>query len=298
MRGYFQVLSQDVHPDRIVGDGSGRGLQEVGPSDEVGHEHAGGAAVDLFGGGHLLDAPGVHHHDPVRHGHGLGLVVGDVDGRDAHALLQAADLQAHAHSQLGVEVGQRLVEQEHFGAHHHGAGERHPLLLAAGELVGSAIGQHGQVHRGQCHVDALTEFVGGQVPQLEAVGDVVAHAQVGEEGVGLEDHGHGAFVGRQGHHVLPVEDDPSGGGVLEARDHAQRRGLAAAGGAEEGDELARCYVEADAVDGGDVLAPVGEDLRDFAQLEVAGGRGVVDGAHGWVLVVLRSPGGKWDGPMV
>ena len=37
--------------------------------------------------------------------------------------------------------------------------------------------------------------------------------------------------------VLAVEDDATGGGRLEAREHAQQRGLAAAGGAEQGEKL-------------------------------------------------------------
>jgi hypothetical protein len=51
------------------------------------------------------------------------------------ALVQLLDLGAHLHAQLGVEVGQRLVEQEDLGVAHDGAAHRHALALAARELA-------------------------------------------------------------------------------------------------------------------------------------------------------------------
>ena len=47
---------------------------------------------------------------------------------------------------------------------------------------------------------------------------------------------------------LPSIDDRAGGRRLEAGDHAQHRGLAAAGRAEEGDELALLDVEVEVLD--------------------------------------------------
>ncbi len=44
------------------------------------------------------------------------------------------------------------------------------------------------------------------------------------------------------------DEDGAGGRALEAGDHAQDRGLAAAGGAEQGDELALVEAQVDALD--------------------------------------------------
>src|SRR3712207_9507796 len=60
----------------------------------------------------LLHDAVLEYHDPVRHRHGLGLVVGDVDGRHADAVVQFGDLGAHLTPKLGVEVGERLVHEE------------------------------------------------------------------------------------------------------------------------------------------------------------------------------------------
>ena len=67
--------------------------------------------------------------------HRLDLVVGDVDDGLAEALVQLLDLDAHLDAQLGVEVGQRLVEQEHVRLAHQRPADGDALALAAGELA-------------------------------------------------------------------------------------------------------------------------------------------------------------------
>ena len=48
--------------------------------------------------------------------------------------MQPLDLDAQLGAQLGVEVGQRLVEQEHVDVAHQRAADRDALALAAGQL--------------------------------------------------------------------------------------------------------------------------------------------------------------------
>ena len=55
--------------------------------------------------------------------------------------MQALDLDPQLVPELGVEVGERLVEQEHGGVAHQRAADRDALALAAGELVGPAVEQ-------------------------------------------------------------------------------------------------------------------------------------------------------------
>ena len=83
----------------------------------------------------------MHHHDLVGHGHRLDLVVGDVDGRGLQPLVQLLDLGAHLHAQLGVEIGERLVEQEDLRIADDGAAHGDALALAAGELARIAVEQ-------------------------------------------------------------------------------------------------------------------------------------------------------------
>jgi hypothetical protein len=62
----------------------------------------------------------------------------------------------------------------------------------------------------------------------QAVAHVVAHGHVREEGVVLEDHRGAAPVRRDVVDPPAAEHDVAGVGVVEARDHPQRRRLAAA----------------------------------------------------------------------
>ena len=68
----------------------------------------------------LLQPSGGEHRDPVGHRHRLRLVVGDIDRGRRRALVQQLQLRAHLHAQHRVEVGERLVEQEHLRVAHQG----------------------------------------------------------------------------------------------------------------------------------------------------------------------------------
>ena len=89
-----------------------------------------------------LDDAAVHEDgDAVGERHRLFLVVRDVDGRDAERALQLAQLEARLEAQLGVEVGERLVEQEEARLADDRARERDALLLAARELARRSLQQ-------------------------------------------------------------------------------------------------------------------------------------------------------------
>ena len=216
-------------------------LQELDLAHEVRDERVRRGGVDLARGADLLDHAAVDDHDAVAHRHGLCLVVRDVDDRDAVFLLDLLDLKAHALAQLGVEVGERLIQQQQRRLCHQRAGERHALLLAAGELAGDAVGVLNQVHGGE---HALHLLADGRLVLLldgQRVGDVVKDRHVRPDGIGLEDHADVALFRLEkdlaaGDDAV-VEEHAAGGRLFEAGDDAQHRGLAAAGGAQQGDEF-------------------------------------------------------------
>ncbi len=109
----------------------------------------------------------MHHHDLVGHGHGLDLVVGDVDRCGPQPLVQFLDLGAHRHTQLGVEVGERLVEQKHLRIAHDGAAHGNALALTAGQLAGITLEQRRQCQDFRSAADTLGDFVGAGAAQLE-----------------------------------------------------------------------------------------------------------------------------------
>ena len=67
--------------------------------------------------------------------------------------MQPLDLGAHAVAELGVEVGERLVEQEQAGVAHDGAADGDPLALAAGQLARQALEQMADAEHGGGAVD-------------------------------------------------------------------------------------------------------------------------------------------------
>ena len=124
----------DAHPHLAVPALDDLARQPVHDAHEVGDEQVGRALVDVARAAVLLQHALVEDRDPVGQRHRLRLVVGDVDEGDAGAPLQALELAAHPLAQLGVEIRERLVEQQDRRLHHQRAGQRHALLLAAAEL--------------------------------------------------------------------------------------------------------------------------------------------------------------------
>ena len=110
-------------------------------TDEAGDELVVRMIVKLERRAHLLDDAVMHHDDLVGHGHGLDLVVGDIDRRGLEPLMQFLDLGAHGDAQLGIEIRQRLVEQEHLRIAHDGAAHGDALALTAGQLPGITVEQ-------------------------------------------------------------------------------------------------------------------------------------------------------------
>ena len=83
---------------------------------EIGDEEIGRRIVDLGGRADLLQLAILQDGDLGRKRHRLDLIVRDIDDRRSGLLVQPLDLDAHVDAQLGVEIGQRLVEQEHAAA--------------------------------------------------------------------------------------------------------------------------------------------------------------------------------------
>src|SRR5712691_4463892 len=88
-------------------------------------------AVAKFIAADLLEDALAHHGEAVSHRHRLDLIVRHVDGRRFKPPLQAKDLCARLHAQLGVEVRERLVHQERRGLAHDRPSEGDALALPA-----------------------------------------------------------------------------------------------------------------------------------------------------------------------
>ena len=217
-------------------------------ADEAGDEQVVRPVVELERRAHLLDDAVMHDDDLVGHGHGLDLVVGDVDHRRLEPLVQLLDLGPHGDAQLGVEVRERLVEQEHLRVAHDRAAHGDALALAARELARIALEERDQSEDFGGALDAGFDLGFRRLPELEREAHVVGDRHVRVERVVLEHHGDVPLFRR---HVVDdalADADLAARDVLEAGDHAQKGRLAAARRADQDHELPVDDVDRDAVD--------------------------------------------------
>src|SRR5262249_34267033 len=135
------------------------------------------------------------------------------------------------------------------GVAHDRAADGDPLALPAGELARVAPEQciDAQHAGGALHPRRYLRL--GRAPGPETEGDVLEHRQVGVEGVVLEDHGDVALTRAHAGDARPADLDPAGVDLLQARDAAQQRALAAARGPDQHRELALGNLEIDAAHG-------------------------------------------------
>ena len=127
-------------------------------ADEMGDEAVHRMLIQRVGPVDLLHDAVVEHGDAVRHGERFTLIVGDVDDGDAHRLVQLLDLQLHLLPQALVQGAKRFVHQHELRIENQGAGQRHALLLTAGQLPGPPVRQGFHLDHAQRRSHALLRF--------------------------------------------------------------------------------------------------------------------------------------------
>ena len=229
---------------------------------EVAHVVVGRVGDDRLGRVDLYELAILHDGDALAHLDRLEEVVGDEDHGLVDDLLDAQQLVLHITADQRVEGAEGLVEKKNLGVHRERPGEANALLHAARELVR-------EVALPAREADHLEHLAGlrearclGDALDLEAVGDVVDDAAVGEQAEMLEHHAH--VVAAQldellvvhGDHVLAVDDDRPSGRLDEARDAPYQGRLAAARQPHHHEGLALAHVERDVADGQHMAAVV------------------------------------------
>ena len=214
-------------------------LDEIRLSDETGDVGVHWRAVDFLRGADLCDFPSGKHGHAVRHRERLLLIVGDIDASEAVFLYDAADLAAHLHTELGVEVRERLVEKEAARFHHQRSGEAHPLLLAAGHLVDGAVAVTSQPHHFQSLRHPPLNFRLRDFPLLQPEGDVLPDGQVRPQRVALENHRRLALVRGERGDICFTEKNLPVSGFLKSGDATEKSRLATTRTTEQEKQLPR-----------------------------------------------------------
>ena len=197
--------------------------------EELAHAHLGARAAVA------------HHADAVAHAIHLVAVVRDVDHPAREAPQRVRELELKLPAQVTVEGGEGLVQEQELRVAREDAGHRAALLLPARELPGTSRGQLAHVQGLELAARPLAALL--PAARADRRHDVLLHAHVGEEGVALEEVSHAALLGREVDARLGVEEhavvehDASLVGPHYSRDALEGEGLAAARGAQEGDDL-------------------------------------------------------------
>ena len=228
--------SLDCQAFAAVGDDRAR--QEIRFANEVCDRLADGTLVDFARRADLQDVPGVENRHPVGDGERFLLVVRDVNGREFELLADAANFRAHLKAEFGIEIGERLVEQQAARPDDERAGERDALLLAAGELIGFAVGVGAHAHGLERLAGAAPDFVLRHLALLEAERDVLRHGHVRPQRVALKHHSGIPLVRREASDVFVAKNNFPRVGQVETREAAQQRRLAAAARPKEEEKLA------------------------------------------------------------
>ena len=108
--------------------------EQIGVADELRGVGGRRPVVNLSGRSDLFQFPHAQQRDAVGHDHGLFLVMRDEDERDSDFALQRFQFHLHLAAKVGVERGERLVQQQQAGTVYQGAGQGDALLLSAADL--------------------------------------------------------------------------------------------------------------------------------------------------------------------
>ena len=232
-----QTAAVQFHHRPLAFDLFHRAGQHIVLADELRHKTVLRAFIKFIRRRGLLDAPVVEDHDAVGHAQRLGLVMGHIKHGDAQGVGQIGYLELHKFAQLFVQRAEGFVHQHQFRLEHEGAGQRHPLLLTAGELPRPPVAELPHLHHIQ-HILHPRLALGLFHPaHLQRETEVLGHRHVGEQGVVLKHHPDAAFMGRDVVDGLAVKKNPAVGDGLKARQHHQAGGLARAGRPQHGQKL-------------------------------------------------------------
>src|SRR5271155_110436 len=157
-------------------------------SHKVRNEQISRRVVDFGWAPHLLQFAIFQHGDAGRQRHRLDLIVGDVNDRCTGLLMQTLDFNPHVDTQLGVEIGQWLVEQEDARLPHQSSPHGDALTLAARKLAWASFKQvldlQRLVYRGHRLVALRLRYA----THLHAERHVLPDRHIWIERIGLEHH--------------------------------------------------------------------------------------------------------------
>ena len=167
----------------------------------------------------LLKHTVAQHGDSMSQRHRFDLVMSHVNRGHSEALVKPTELCAKRHSELCIEVGQRLVHEEGLRLADHRSTHGNSLALPTREDSGLTIEQGTEAEHTR---DILHSFIAlgpWGTPESESKSKVLVDRHLGVQGVVLEDHCHIPLARLKVTHVYITYLDCAGRELLESRDH-------------------------------------------------------------------------------
>ena len=132
---------------------------------------------------------------------------------------------------FGVDVTGRLVGDQQFGPVDDGAGDRHPLLLAAGQGRGTGAGAVGEADPGEHFAHRAFDLALAGAGNAQRQGDIVECRKMPDQPEILEDDADAAAVvgqriARRIGHLLAEQSNPAAGRPLGEVEQLEERCLA------------------------------------------------------------------------
>jgi hypothetical protein len=189
--------------------------------------------------------------------------VGHEDGGHAELALNLLELDLHRRAQIPIERRERLIQQQYLGPDDKRAGERHALLLPAGQLARLAILQASKLDEGKRLAHPTRDLCLGDAAHFQPIADVRRHGHVREQRVILEHDADLAPIGGKFGHAPAGDGDLAAVGDQEASNKIEQRGLAAARWAEQRHQLAAGHRQRYVIERGDCA----EALRHAVELD-------------------------------
>ena len=264
LRGNFQPETAGVDLQLAVALYQ-RSIEEVHAraTDETGHEHVLRMIIQTLRRVDLLQNAVLHHGNAARHRHGLHLVVRHVNERGRQALVQARQLRTGLDTQLRVQVGQRLVEQEHRRLTHNRAAYGHTLALTTGELLRLAVQQMLDVQNTRRLSHATLDVGLRRLAQLQTERHVVVHTHVRIQSVALEHHGNVTILRRHVIYDAIANHDVAFGDLFQPCQQSQTRRLATAGRTDKYQKLLVLNFNGEVVDRYNVTKPLVDVIERY-----------------------------------
>jgi hypothetical protein len=231
-------LGNFAHQAPLIGNGHDFGKIDAGVAEQPSDCNGCRPRIDIFGSGDLREMPVNQDRDPIRDCHRFAIVLRDIENRGGTAAQQVRKLKPHLVAKLGVDVAERIVQQQHLRISDQGTRERCALLLPVRQLARHVAENVLDLQQPTDRSDPCGHLSASGF-RAQPARDVVLRRHVGKQGKVLKGHADPAPFRRRTDNGPTADQDIPVVRLEHASDHAQQHGLAAARGPEYCDDFAR-----------------------------------------------------------